>query len=1086
MNLHKNIPGQYLVLLVLMFLSVFILLDLQVEAQTRTIPKSIVMVNGDMVDTTLKFTEYELSRDRYLQIYGLNDLTNVTITQYEVSNFPVIRAWVRVTDENGDAILGLQHSNFYVTENGLAPSFDVDSVGGGQNPISVSLVIDRSGSMGADGMQDAKDAANEFVDNMTDLDRAAIVSFESVVTVDQPMTSDKNLLHNAINSLTYGGGTAMYDGIYEGLVQCAGETGIKAVIAFTDGDENSSVYHNETDVINYANTINCPIYTIGVGSYLNPTPLQTLASSTGGDYYYAPSSEDIAQIYQDISQSIEDQYLVAFNSPNPVKDGTSRTVVITVEENAFTDDDSFTYTAPLDVDDAPVITLTSETQNLINSTQIANQPITITVEITDDQGVATARLFYRVTDTGIYTQVDMVNTSGNIYEYTIPGDEVLDPGMQFYFTSSDNDGHSVSSPSLQPYDFPYSFAVLPNEAPQITHTPVVQSTIGRDIVIDAMAVDATNVISEVKLYFRNHANVLYQQTAMNNIGGDNYQGTIPGTYVDTVGVDYFISAWDDYGVRSDYGSSDVPLFIEGLESLSMYIIVEDNNGFSQLLRFGTADDATDGYDPDYDQYAPPLPPSGAADARFSKDGEDYLKDFRATNTNIIVWNLSYQVSFDGDPATLIWDNSTFPEGRFWLKDAITENGDFVDVDMMAQNSYIITDPNITELEIVYSVEACFTKIVDSGWNLVGLPSEVTDSYYLSVFPSAMSGTLYGFDGTYFTEDSLDLGEGYWLRFENDESMQICGFRVDSLTLNLTEGWNLISGPSGDVALNDVDDPQVIIIPSTLFGFDGAYFLTDSIKQGYGYWIRVSDNGQIKLTSPESGLPKNSITQFALDRVYRYWTELTIADARGKEQRLYFDAQGAGLDQTATFALPPLPPIGAFDVRFSGGYWATESAEPRVEIMAEQFPLTLKMDVSKAKEFAEYQITEIYANGQGDSYPLTGGSTIQLNNPMVEGIQISKLNVIPLTFYVEQNYPNPFNPETEIRYILPEKGKVDIAVYNTLGQKIKTLLVTEQKAGNHSVKWDGTNADGALQSSGVYFYKIKAGSNMAIRKMVLIK
>jgi flagellar hook assembly protein FlgD len=64
--------------------------------------------------------------------------------------------------------------------------------------------------------------------------------------------------------------------------------------------------------------------------------------------------------------------------------------------------------------------------------------------------------------------------------------------------------------------------------------------------------------------------------------------------------------------------------------------------------------------------------------------------------------------------------------------------------------------------------------------------------------------------------------------------------------------------------------------------------------------------------------------------------------------------------------------------------------------------------------------------------------------------------------------------------------VDVSIYNTLGQKIKTLFSSEQNAGLHSLKWDGTNTLGAVQSSGIYFYKISAGNNAAIRKMILMK
>jgi flagellar hook assembly protein FlgD len=73
------------------------------------------------------------------------------------------------------------------------------------------------------------------------------------------------------------------------------------------------------------------------------------------------------------------------------------------------------------------------------------------------------------------------------------------------------------------------------------------------------------------------------------------------------------------------------------------------------------------------------------------------------------------------------------------------------------------------------------------------------------------------------------------------------------------------------------------------------------------------------------------------------------------------------------------------------------------------------------------------------------------------------------FQLFQNYPNPFNPVTTIKYNVPEKARVSIAVYNTLGQKIKTLVDKNITVGNYKVTWNGQDDFGNKVSSGVYFY-----------------
>jgi hypothetical protein len=86
----------------------------------------------------------------------------------------------------------------------------------------------------------------------------------------------------------------------------------------------------------------------------------------------------------------------------------------------------------------------------------------------------------------------------------------------------------------------------------------------------------------------------------------------------------------------------------------------------------------------------------------------------------------------------------------------------------------------------------------------------------------------------------------------------------------------------------------------------------------------------------------------------------------------------------------------------------------------------------------------------------------------------------------QNYPNPFNPLTMIQYRLPEKDRVRLEIYDTAGREIACVVDGEQKAGSHSVRWEGKDASGRSVSSGVYFYRLTAGKNTISRKMVMLK
>jgi hypothetical protein len=94
---------------------------------------------------------------------------------------------------------------------------------------------------------------------------------------------------------------------------------------------------------------------------------------------------------------------------------------------------------------------------------------------------------------------------------------------------------------------------------------------------------------------------------------------------------------------------------------------------------------------------------------------------------------------------------------------------------------------------------------------------------------------------------------------------------------------------------------------------------------------------------------------------------------------------------------------------------------------------------------------------------------------------------PEAFALANNYPNPFNPATTIKYALPEAAFVQLAVYNVVGQVVRTLVADQQNAGRYVVQWDANNDSGHSLSSGIYFYRILAGSEfLEVKKMLLLK
>jgi hypothetical protein len=154
-------------------------------------------------------------------------------------------------------------------------------------------------------------------------------------------------------------------------------------------------------------------------------------------------------------------------------------------------------------------------------------------------------------------------------------------------------------------------------------------------------------------------------------------------------------------------------------------------------------------------------------------------------------------------------------------------------------------------------------------------------------------------------------------------------------------------------------------------------------------------------------------------------------------------------------------------------------------------------VSQAITFCDHTLDD--ADGKNDE--LAKGIAEQINNGVLIGA-----GVIPRTidniayssrrdpkngdasrrFGLDGAYPNPFNPQTTIAYAIPEPGIVTLKIYDVQGRLVRTIVYGEQPAGEHRAVWRGRDKNGSPVASGIYFVRLEFGSNMQIRKVVLLK
>jgi hypothetical protein len=133
---------------------------------------------------------------------------------------------------------------------------------------------------------------------------------------------------------------------------------------------------------------------------------------------------------------------------------------------------------------------------------------------------------------------------------------------------------------------------------------------------------------------------------------------------------------------------------------------------------------------------------------------------------------------------------------------------------------------------------------------------------------------------------------------------------------------------------------------------------------------------------------------------------------------------------------------------------------------------------------KYRLSDVDFNGDRTYHNIVSAT------PNSQGIEIERIEPITSRFQLFQNYPNPFNPETTIKFEVPvtQSGseKVEITIYNSIGERVKNLFSGVLDGGVYEIKWNGENNNGLKQPSGVYFVNYRTNYLLKYRKILLVK
>jgi Ca-activated chloride channel family protein len=238
---------------------------------------------------------------------GVSSL-NMSIVQIDASQAPNNRAFLSVRDGANSPLTDFKLGNFSLLENGR-PGVPHE-VGRVDDPFSLVLVIDRSGSMSGSNEIAANNAASALVNTLGATDRMAIVEFASTINFSISFTSNKSTLLSVLTTNRSNGGTALYDATAAGAKLLNTAPGRRLYIVLTDGVDTASL-GTITDAIDAVNKAGIRAYMVGLGSGVPAEVLNQISSATNGQTYLSANGSDLTNIFLNIFATMQNLVYVA-------------------------------------------------------------------------------------------------------------------------------------------------------------------------------------------------------------------------------------------------------------------------------------------------------------------------------------------------------------------------------------------------------------------------------------------------------------------------------------------------------------------------------------------------------------------------------------------------------------------------------------------------------------------------------------------------------------------------------------------------------------------------------------------------------
>ena len=233
----------------------------------------------------------------------------------------LVEVYATVFDHKGRYVDGLRRNNFEVYEDGHSQT--ISSFETNAQALSCAILLDTSGSM-SEALPRVKNSVVHLIDQLDEQDSVAVYTFDQHFVTRQDFTTDRAQAKRAVLRTRAEGRTALFDALSQVALASSARRGKKAIVAFTDGDDNSSVL-TANAAIARAKKVGVPLYAVAAGEAMRlknlKKILEDLSQRTGGATYVVKKAKDIDGVFAGITEDLQHLYMLSYQAPSSPADG---------------------------------------------------------------------------------------------------------------------------------------------------------------------------------------------------------------------------------------------------------------------------------------------------------------------------------------------------------------------------------------------------------------------------------------------------------------------------------------------------------------------------------------------------------------------------------------------------------------------------------------------------------------------------------------------------------------------------------------------------------------------------------------------